>query len=573
MVMKFSGRRLLALTAVLFAGALAACSDDEGGTGPAVVSVPTGVQAAVTGTTSIRVTWSQVAGATAYELDRAEGATGALANIQSNLTGTFYEDTGLKASTLYRYVVRAVQGANKSSSSTEVSATTTAQAPRIAIVTGVPLSRTFFADTTYVLQGYVKVSNGSTLTIQPGTRIVGDTLVAGSSLWILRSSKIMAEGTAANPIVFTSQRSSPNRRPGDWGGIIIIGNAPINRTANPIFTEGPTGAAENYAGGNNFNDNSGSLKYVRVEFAGYDVSNGNGQELNTISMYAVGRGTTLDYVQSMAGLDDSFEFWGGGVDVGHLVSFESGDDHFDWTEGYQGRGQYLIALQTSVIQPRAGTGTVSTDPRGFEGDGCDSAVAGCTFANPPYSIPVWANFTVIGPGTGVFAATDGNGAVLRRGTGGMLVNGIIGRWPGVGVSIRDTETGGLMDADSLTIRGLVLSENGANFEATAAQRYGDRLQTNATAWKITTGTLASLFPGALPTAATADPVATTALNLQPAASSPAATAGVSSFNGMRVANRVGSYLGGAVSATAYVGAIDPAASTRWYEGWTRWERK
>jgi hypothetical protein len=192
--------------------------------------------------------------------------------------------------------------------------------------------------------------------------------------------------------VFTSQRTAGNRKPGDWGGIIIIGNAPINRTANPIFTEGPTGAAENYAGGNNFNDNSGTLKYVRVEFAGFDVSNGGGQELNSISSYAVGRGTTYDYVQSMAGLDDSFEFWGGGADIRHMVSFEAGDDHFDWTEGYQGRGQYLIALQTSVITPRPGTGTVSSDPRGFEGDGCENDKAGCTYAIRPFSIPTFANY-------------------------------------------------------------------------------------------------------------------------------------------------------------------------------------
>jgi len=142
-------------------------------------------------------------------------------------------------------------------------------------------NRTFFAETTYTISGYVKVTNGATLTIQPGTRIVGDADVPGSSLWILRGARLVAEGTAQAPIVFTSDKAPGSRAPGDWGGIIIVGNGVINRTANPVLTEGgAAGEAENYAGGNDNSDNSGSLRYVRIEFAGFDVSNGGGQELN-----------------------------------------------------------------------------------------------------------------------------------------------------------------------------------------------------------------------------------------------------------------------------------------------------
>jgi hypothetical protein len=279
----------------------------------------------------------------------------------------------------------------------------------------------------------------------------------------------------------------------------MVGNAPINRTANPIFSEGPTGSAENYAGGTNAADDSGTLAYVRIEFAGYDVSNGSGQELNSISMYAVGSGTTLDRVQSMSGLDDSFEWFGGAADVRYLVSFESGDDHFDWTEGYRGRGQFLLALQTSVVAPRPGTGTVSSDPRGFEGDGCEIEKAGCTFANKPTSTPIFSNFTLIGPGTGIFSTTDGNGAVVRRGSGGFFLNGIITRWPGVGVSVRDTESGALMDADSLYFRNIILNGNGSNFETPASGRFGNRLSDNATAWSIVSQTTATaVFTGAIP---------------------------------------------------------------------------
>src|SRR5690606_23373921 len=114
---------------------------------------------------------------------------------------------------------------------------------------------------------------------------------------------------------------------------------------------------------------------------------------------------------------------------------------------------------------------------------------------------VWANFTLIGPGEGVYSATDGSGAVIRRGSAGTLVNGIIGRWPGVGVSIRDQETGDLMAADSLTIRGLVLAENGSNFEPQADGRFGYLLEENADAWGIQEATLASILPS-LPTAST-----------------------------------------------------------------------
>ena len=392
--MKFSARRLLSGTGVvLFMGWLAACGDST--TTPTTLEAPSGVTAVATSETAVQVNWDQVTNAETYEVDRAEG-TGDFATVATGLTGTVYDDTGLQASTDYRYQVRAVQGTTKSDNSSPVSVTTPAPGAKVAKVTGIPLSRTFYADTLYVLQGYVKVSNGATLTIEAGTKIVGDTLVTGSSLWILRGSKIIANGTADAPIVFTSERSVGNRKPGDWGGIIIVGNGLINRTASPIFTEGPTGAAEDYSGGTDFNDNSGSLTYVRVEFAGYDVSNGGGQELNSISNYAVGRGTKLDYVEMMAGLDDGIESFGGAGDYRHLVSFETGDDHFDWTEGFQGRAQYLIGLQTSVLQPRPGTGTVSSDPRGFEGDGCEIDKAGCTFANTPYSMPVWANFTVIG---------------------------------------------------------------------------------------------------------------------------------------------------------------------------------
>jgi hypothetical protein len=564
--MKLNARTALAAAAAtLLAVAASACDNSSTGSND-TLTPPLGVTATAMGTTSIRLTWNQVPGADHYEVDRAAPG-GAFATVASSVGGTFYDDTGLLPATAYRYQVRAASGAKLSQSSAEAAATTGAAGPRQRTLTGfISANTTLYADTTYVLSGYVKVTNAATLTIQPGTTIVGDTLTPGSSLWVLRGSRIKAVGTAAAPIVFTSQRAAGNRKPGDWGGIIIVGNAPINRTANPILTEGPVGAAENYAGGTSFNDNSGQLKYVRIEFAGYDVSNGAGQELNSLSSYAVGRGTTYEYVQSMGGLDDSFEFFGGGVDARYLVSYEAGDDHFDWTEGYQGRIQYLIALQTTVLAPRPGTGTVSSDPRGFEGDGCESDKPGCTYANTPYSSPVFANFTLIGPGAGVFTPQDGNGAVMRRGTAGTLVNGVIGRWPGVGISIRDAASDALRQVDSLMVRNVHLVDNGSNFEAVGTN-FGSFLNTPANA--ITTGAGVTALFTALPAQPTVPTVAT--LDWTPAAGSALLTGGLATFAGTPIAGRVNGYFGGTVAATAYRGAADPAGP-KWWQGWTVYYR-
>ena len=183
----------------------------------------------------------------------------------------------------------------------------------------------------------------------------------------------------------------------------------------------------------------------------------------------MGSGTTYEYLQTMSGLDDSYEWWGGAVDGRYLMSYESGDDHFDWTEGYKGRNQFLIAFQSQRLVPAPGTGVFSADPRGFEGDGCDPAVAGCTLADnaasAPFSMPVWANFTLIGPGPLASIPSDGNGSVLRRGTGGTLFNGVMGRWKGIALNIRDAWTDTLFEQrDSLNIANLVLAQNGFNFD-------------------------------------------------------------------------------------------------------------
>ena len=416
--------------------------------------------------------------------------------------------------------------------------------------------RTLFADTLYTLSGYVKVASGATLTIEPGTTIVGDPAVAGSSLWILRGAQIDAQGTADAPIVFTSGNAEGSRAPGDWGGVLIIGNGVINRTG-AVLTEGPEGVTETYSGGTDNADNSGTLRYVRIEFAGYDVSSGAGQELNSLSLYAVGSGTTLEYVQSLAGLDDSFEWWGGAVDGRYLVSYESGDDHFDWTEGYRGRNQFLIAFQSVRLDPAAGAGVLSADPQGFEADGCNGTGCDLSFATEPFSIPVFANFTLVGPGTATTPTASGDiGMVLRRGTGGYLTNGIVTRWQSQGLSVRDQETDDLMTADSLNLSNILLAENTLNYDDDASGNFGVAAAFTASNHVEEAGTAASLFTSLTPAS----------LDWTPPGGSPAA-AGAGTV--VIPEEYTGAYFGGTLTNTTYFGAADPAG-TKWWEGWTRY---
>ncbi len=556
---------LAGLTAMV---TLAACSSDNGGNGPTIPAVPTGLAVAPVSGTTAHISWNASSGATSYSLQRAlKSAPTVYTDIGGAITGTSYDDATLTLPvTEYAYRVAATNSEGTSAYSTAVSFFA-------GVLTGdITASRTLYADTLYTLSGYVKVQNGATLTIQPGTRIIGDTLQPGSSLWILRGAKIQAAGTVTQPIVFTSGRLPGNRKPGDWGGIIIIGNGIINRTGNPIQTEGgAAGESENYAGGTDNADNSGTLRYVRIEFAGYDVSNGAGQELNTLSSYAVGRGTTYEYIESMAGLDDSFEYWGGAVDGRYLVSYESGDDHFDWTEGYQGRNQFLIAFQSTRLAPHPGSGVLSADPRGFEGDGCDPLVSGCTLtttsASTPYSMPVWANFTMIGAGTLVAGfPADGNGGVWRRGTGGTVYNGVLSRFTGTAINIRDAWTDSLWigsgGRDSLWISNTLLAQNAANLDAGFAAAPNWNAGRLATMLQYATDVQVDTLLGYTLTPP--------ALNFKPKAGSPATTGGMTAPPAL-VTNRTTNYFGGTWVNTSYIGAVDPAAGTPWYSGWTAYE--
>lgn len=562
--MKIVLRRRLAVTALLAASlAAAACSDDPSAPDP--LTTPTGL-AAVPASQQVVLSWQAVPGAESYTIHRAEGAAGGTFAEVGTSAATTYTATGMAASTTYRFRVFATRDAEVGPAA-ELQVTTS-NLPVVLIGADITANRRFHADSIYRLTNFIHVGSGATLSIDAGTRIEGD---QGSALFILRGASIQAVGTAAKPIVFTSSREAGLRQPGDWGGVIIIGAAAINRTGDIILEGTGTNNTSNdtvfYSGGSAAGDNgsSGRLSYVRIEFAGFGPA--PNQELNSLTLAAVGSGTTVDHVQTLGGLDDSFEWFGGKVDAKYLVSYESGDDHFDASEGYQGRVQYMIAYQDTVLPPRAFSGNLSSDPQGIENDGCDAGTGTCTFTSAPLTTPMFANFTLVGTGAGVVPSGGGIGMLLRRGAGGYYVNGIVARWPNAAMSIRDQATWDRVAAGGLIVRNLLLAENAKSFTTSAGQfpAVADSAAT-LTAWSVqttggTTGALFTAFPArpAAPTLATMD--------WTPPTGSPAASGGTGAFTGTLLT------VGGAfVTGTDYRGAAQPGGE-KWWQGWTNYARR
>ncbi|WP_207427891.1 hypothetical protein [Pedobacter sp. SYSU D00535] len=250
------------------------------------------------------------------------------------------------------------------------------------IPNNITTNMTLTSDRTWVLYGETHVKSGAVLTIQPGTVIKSDITQKGS-LVIDKGARIEAVGTATQPIVFTSGRPAGNRLPGDWGGLVIIGRAPTNRTSvGPV--EG--GVAGEYGLDNIPNDNSGTLKYVRVEYAGVSVAQGS--EVNAISFYAVGSGTTLDHVQVSYAKDDAFEFFGGTVNGKHLISYGTSDDDFDFDNGYTGKLQFGIVLRRPELADPNDQGN------GIEAD--NESTVPATGPSQPNTRFVMSNFTILG---------------------------------------------------------------------------------------------------------------------------------------------------------------------------------
>ena len=254
---------------------------------------------------------------------------------------------------------------------------------------------TLTSGSSYKLSGGLHVKAGNTLTIEPGVTVVAVDDDAPDYILIEQGAKIDAQGTASNPIVMTSEL----KKSGAWGGIHICGRAHTNAGEGVLSEIGNAPY-----GGSDDSDNSGTLRYIRLEYTGFALDEEH--EANGISFYGVGNGTTVEYVQAYKGSDDGFEFFGGSVNVKHMVVTDCTDDSFDWTEGWNGRGQFLAAYQSGEEE-------------------CDCLMEcdnnGNNFDATPVAHPILSNLTLVGDNS----ANNTRGIRLRAGTQAEIYNSII----------------------------------------------------------------------------------------------------------------------------------------------------
>jgi hypothetical protein len=410
-------------------------------------------------------------------------------------------------------------------------------------------NRTLKAGNTYKLRGLVYVTNGAVLTIEPGTKIVGETGQRGG-LIITRNAKISADGTIDKPIVFTSESATPQR--GDWAGVVILGNAPVNASFNGVQGVGEIEGGINNSdglglyGGTNPADNSGILRYVRIEYAGYAFL--PDKEINGLTFGGVGNQTVVDYVQVSYANDDSFEWFGGTVNCKHLISFRTLDDDFDTDNGFSGKVQFGIVLRDSSVAD-------ISKSEAFESDN-DANGSSLT----PQTSAVFSNITALGP-KATLANTGNNlfvwGAQIRRNSSISIFNSLIMGWP----------TGLYIDATKGTptdnnIPGSLFVQNTIIAGSPTAVLYGasTTAPTGATTASINTWFNTAAYGNSVLTNNTdvglTAPFNYTAPDFNPAAGSPAAAGGIfthAKLNGLTNVN--------------YKGAC--AVGDTWWKNWTK----
>ncbi|MCF2445438.1 IPT/TIG domain-containing protein [Dyadobacter sp. CY345] len=320
-------------------------------------------------------------------------------------------------------------------------------------------NETWTKNNIYLLRGFVYVKSGVTLKIEAGTIIKGGGIALdpagqgkGGTLIINAGAKIDAVGTATEPIVFTSNAAPGARKYGDWGGIVIFGKAPHNQLAS----KGAEGGISGQLGADNIaDDNSGKLQYVRIEFPGIALTAGN--EINGLTLYAVGSGTTIDHVQVSYAGDDSFEWFGGTVNAKNLVAFRGFDDDWDTDWGFTGKVQYALSLRDPEYADQSGS-------NGFESDNFSGSGEPATGPNNgmPLTAPVFANVSNFAfSGTPSNTQASGSGPYqsamhLRRNTNISILNSVFAGYP-EGLRLDGANTLAHATAGTLDLRGIVLA--------------------------------------------------------------------------------------------------------------------
>lgn len=316
---------------------------------------------------------------------------------------------------------------------------------------------TWYAAAKYMLSGFIYVKNNATLTIEAGTLIKGVSTTK-AALIIERGSKIMAQGTETQPIVFTSDKAKGQRASGDWGGLVICGKATTNKHDDGTgvgIAEG--GIGSNY-GGTDDADNSGVLQYIRIEFPGIPLTSTANSEINGLTLYAVGNGTIIDHVQVSYSGDDSYEWFGGTVNCKYLVALRGLDDEFDSDNGYRGKVQFIFGLRDPNVSDQSGS-------NGFESD---NDADGSTLT--PVTMPVFSNATIYGPLT-VSETLPANHLFkramhIRRSSQLSVYNSVFAGWP-VGLLLDGTvgNTPTAADNNELQIENCIIAGMTADYAA------------------------------------------------------------------------------------------------------------
>lgn len=405
-------------------------------------------------------------------------------------------------------------------------------------------NKTLTKDKVWTLRGFVYVTGNATLTIEPGTKIISKRDSAGI-LVITKGAKIDARGTAAAPIVFTSGESAPI--PGDLGGVIVAGNATAN--GNHAQMEGVTDTKYNQFGGTNDADNSGFLQYIRIEYAGKSVNPND--EVNGLSMYGVGSGTTVDHIQVTRGLDDAFEFFGGSFNAKYLVAYNNADDDFDFDDGYHGNLQYLISIKDPAFTDSKTGGDLSNN---LEWDNSNGKIP---FTVTPNTHARISNATLIGPNNvnSTVLANYGYGARFRRGAQFEIVNSVFLGSQAASFSIESVET-----ANAFINGTSVFKNNVIHSIATSPFNVGS----DAVASGLTVAQMQTLSTGLSILTAPADAKLTDPFNIAapkviPQSGSPLLTGAAFSGN-FTSANSFD-------TTVAFKGAM---GTTDWTAGWTVW---